>query len=106
MVRFNPSIGCRVKWCSVDIIQTDNWYQAYEKSKANPTIAATADETAAEEIKTDVAFLPAPLVTADEFMVGAFADFDDFGAFVDFGVLVGLGDMDGKQEGATLNDGK
>jgi hypothetical protein len=42
----------------------------------------------------------------DEFMVGAFADFDDFGAFVDFGVLVGLGDMDGKQEGATLNDGK
>jgi hypothetical protein len=41
-----------------------------------------------------------------EFMVGAFADFDDFGAFVDFGVLVGLGDMDGKQEGATLNDGK
>jgi|AntRauTorckE5430_2_1112549.scaffolds.fasta_scaffold05426_4 hypothetical protein len=32
MARFNPSIGCRVKWYTIDIGQTDNWYQGYVKS--------------------------------------------------------------------------
>jgi hypothetical protein len=48
-------------------------------------------------------------------LVRVFEFFEDFGSFLDdlrvgafvaLGVLVGLGDMEGKQDGATLRDGK